>query len=82
MPVEDGYSLIQLLRARSPEQGGRVPALALTAYAGSRGELRLVAAGFQTYLTKPIEPAELIAAVARLAPRRAAASSGKGQAAT
>ncbi len=66
MPEMDGYSLIQQIRARAPAQGGRTPALALTAYARPEDVERALAAGFQHHMAKPIEPAELVKAVAEL----------------
>ena len=66
MPEMDGYSLIQQIRARAPAQGGRTPALALTAYARPEDVKRALAAGFQHHMAKPIEPAELVKAVAEL----------------
>jgi CheY-like chemotaxis protein len=73
VPGEDGYSLIRKVRAREPTRGGNVPAAALTAYARAEDRLRALEAGYQTHLAKPIDPAELIATVARLAGRRALA---------
>ncbi len=64
MPAEDGYSLIRRVRALAPEEGGDVPAVALTAYARSEDRRRAVMAGFQHHVAKPVEPAELIAIVA------------------
>ncbi|HEX6900772.1 MAG TPA: response regulator [Thermoanaerobaculia bacterium] len=69
MPGEDGYSLIRQIRERSPENGGRVPAAALTAYARAEDRQRALDSGFQTHLAKPFDPAELVATVARLAGR-------------
>jgi PAS domain S-box-containing protein len=69
MPGEDGYSLIKRVRALAPENGGRVPAAALTAYARSEDRVKAMFAGFQMHLAKPVEPAELIASVASLAGR-------------
>ncbi|MGH7320227.1 MAG: ATP-binding protein [Candidatus Rokuibacteriota bacterium] len=69
LPGEDGYALIHKVRALPPERGGRLPAAALTAYATEADRARILAAGFQAHLTKPIEPAELAAVVARLAGR-------------
>ena len=66
MPSEDGYSLIRRVRALPRESGGRTPAIALTAYAGSEDRVRAVVAGFQHHLAKPIEPVELIVMVASL----------------
>jgi len=66
MPREDGYTLIRRLRELRGD-GSRVPALALTAYAGPENRDRTLAAGYDAYLTKPVEPTELIAAVKRAA---------------
>ena len=73
VPGEDGYSLIRKVRAREPALGGNVPAAALTAYARAEDRLRALEAGYQTHLAKPVDPAELIATVARLAGRTALA---------
>ncbi len=67
MPHEDGYEFIRSVRARTPAAGGRVPALALTAYARVEDRLQVLSAGFQMHVPKPIEPAELIAVVASMA---------------
>lgn len=64
---EDGYMLARKLRRLSAENGGKIPAIALTAYARSVDRVRAFDAGFQMHLSKPVEPAELIAAVATLA---------------
>ncbi len=69
MPGEDGYALIRRVRALPPERGGRVPAAALTAYTQAEDREHALAAGFHAWLTKPIEPGDLTAAVARLAGR-------------
>ena len=69
LPDEDGYAFIRQLRSLPPEKGGRVPAAALTAYARSEDRLRALASGYQTHVTKPVEPSELIAVVASLAGR-------------
>jgi CheY-like chemotaxis protein len=69
MPEESGYSLIQALRALPPERGGRVPALALTAYVRPEDRERVLAAGFDQHLAKPIDPIDLAIAVAKLAQR-------------
>jgi signal transduction histidine kinase/ActR/RegA family two-component response regulator len=67
MPGEDGYELVRKLRQRPPEQGGRTPAAALTAYARAEDRRQALRAGFEMHLPKPVEPAELIAALATLA---------------
>jgi signal transduction histidine kinase len=69
VPFEDGYSFIRKVRSRPPADGGTVPAAALTAYARAEDRRQALEAGFQTHLAKPVEPSELIAAVARLAGR-------------
>jgi CheY-like chemotaxis protein/anti-sigma regulatory factor (Ser/Thr protein kinase) len=69
MPEEDGYTLISKVRALSPEQGGLIPAAALTAYARAEDRTRSLMSGFQIHLPKPVEPAELAAVVANLAGR-------------
>lgn len=69
MPEEDGYSLIRKLRSSPPEEGGNIPAAALTAYARSEDRMRAIQEGFQLHLPKPIEPAELATVVASLIKR-------------
>jgi CheY-like chemotaxis protein len=66
MPNEDGYTLMRSLRALPAQQGGRIPAIALTAYAGDDARARTQAAGFQVHLAKPIDPAQLLAAILSL----------------
>lgn len=67
MPEETGYDLIRQIRLLAREHGGNIPAVALTACARAEDRTRALAAGFQAYLTKPVEPAELTAVVASLA---------------
>jgi PAS domain S-box-containing protein len=69
MPDEDGYSLIKKIRALSAEQGGQIPAAALTAYARVEDRMRVLRSGFQIHLPKPVEPAELVAVVTSLSGR-------------
>jgi len=57
------------VRARPIEQGGRIPAAALTAYTGTEDRKRALRAGYQIHVPKPIEPAELVTVVASLAGR-------------
>ena len=66
LPHVDGYTLIRQIRSRTPELGGLIPAIALTAYAGEHDQKQALAAGFQVHIPKPIEPDELVAVVARL----------------
>jgi signal transduction histidine kinase/ActR/RegA family two-component response regulator len=70
MPQEDGYSLIRKVRALPVEAGGSTPAVAITAFAKIQDRIRALNAGFQMHLAKPVEPDELIAVVASLAPCR------------
>jgi CheY-like chemotaxis protein len=65
MPGEDGYSLIRRVRALPPEQGGRIPAVALTALATKKDRRRALAAGFQMHVSKPTPAADLCDAVLR-----------------
>jgi CheY-like chemotaxis protein len=66
MPGEDGYSLLRRVRARSPGDGGQVPAAALTAHASTEDRARALAAGFQMHLAKPVTAGTLAWATARL----------------
>jgi hypothetical protein len=61
MPEEDGYALIRQVRALPPEEGGAVPALALTAYARLEDRRRVFSAGFQMHAAKPVARAEVLA---------------------
>jgi CheY-like chemotaxis protein len=74
MPGEDGYSLIRKVRALPSQSGGRIPAVALTAYARAEDRIKALAAGFQMHAPKPVEPAELAAIVASLAQWREGSS--------
>jgi signal transduction histidine kinase/CheY-like chemotaxis protein len=69
MPGEDGYTLIRKVRALPPEQGGKTPAVALTAFSRPEDRIRSLVAGFNIHVTKPVDPAELTAIVASLAGR-------------
>jgi PAS domain S-box-containing protein len=66
MPEMDGYMLIQAVRQLPDEQGGTIPAIALTAYVGEMNQQQALTAGFQLHLPKPIEPDSLVQAVATL----------------
>lgn len=66
MPEEDGYSLIGRVRALAGSVRD-LPAIALTAYAGDADRRRALEAGFHLHLAKPVEPSELVSAVASLA---------------
>lgn len=69
MPDEDGYALLRRVRALKPEQGGTIPAIALTAFARTVDRTAALLAGFQSHVAKPVEPAELIAVIANLTGR-------------
>jgi signal transduction histidine kinase/ActR/RegA family two-component response regulator len=69
MPGEDGYALIGKTRALGEDAGGTIPAIALTAFARADDRRRALLAGFQVHLPKPVDPIELVAAVAALAGR-------------
>ena len=68
MPGEDGYTLLE--QAVTARDGAPLPAIALTAYARAADRRRALEAGFKWHLAKPVEPSELVAAVAAvLAPK-------------
>jgi CheY-like chemotaxis protein len=69
MPSEDGYGFIVQLRRQPADRGGTIPVVALTAHAGLQERQRILAAGFDEFLAKPIEPQELAATVSRMAGR-------------
>ena len=66
MPHEDGYDLLRRLRARSPENGGAIPAIAVTAYASAADRSSTQAAGYQAHVAKPFEPGDVARLVRRL----------------
>ncbi len=66
MPQIDGYTLLQQVRERTPEHEKQIPAIAVTAYAGELNERRVFAAGFQRYISKPLEPDRLIQEIVQL----------------
>ena len=70
MPDVDGFELLAQIRALGPGRGGAVPAIALTAFARSEDRLRALECGFRDHVSKPVEPAELVRAVALAAHRR------------
>jgi CheY-like chemotaxis protein len=63
MPEEDGYVLMQRVKEWELINQRRIPAIALTAYAGEQDRLRAIAAGFAAHLTKPVEPELLVTSV-------------------
>jgi CheY-like chemotaxis protein len=66
MPRVDGYGLLRKVRSLTPEQGGEIPAIALTAYAADYDQQQALAAGFQVHISKPVEPEALIKAIMHL----------------
>jgi CheY-like chemotaxis protein len=76
MPDVDGYELLRTIRAWPRERGGLVPALALTAYAGEADRQRALQVGFNAHMAKPVEPPELVAAIAALAGKTETAEQG------
>jgi signal transduction histidine kinase/ActR/RegA family two-component response regulator len=69
MPGEDGYYLIRKVRALDPDRGGRIPAVALTAYARAEDRMQALSAGYSMHVPKPVEPAELAVVIASLTRR-------------
>jgi signal transduction histidine kinase len=69
MPGDDGYALLERVRALGLDRDGRVPAVALTAFARAEDRARALAVGFAVHVPKPVEPAALVEVVARLASR-------------
>jgi signal transduction histidine kinase len=66
LPGEDGYAFIKKLRALPADQGGKTPAVALTAYARVEDRTKALVAGFNMHVPKPVDPAELMAVLASL----------------
>ena len=66
MPELDGFQVVQALRARERTSGGHLPIIALTARSRKEDRERCLAAGMDDYLTKPVRPAALFAAIDRL----------------
>jgi signal transduction histidine kinase/ActR/RegA family two-component response regulator len=66
MPGEDGYSLIRRARELEEWRGRRLPAVALTAHARATDRVRVLSAGYHLHISKPVEPAELVLALANL----------------
>lgn len=66
MPDIDGYMLMQQITAWTSEQGRQIPAIALSAYPGEFNQRKAIAAGFQRHLSKPVDPKDLVQAIASL----------------
>ena len=69
MPEVDGFELLKRVRALGEAGGGKVPAIALTAFARSDDRTRALRAGFLVHVSKPVEASELVATVATVAGR-------------
>ena len=69
MANEDGYSLIRKVRGTDAARGRRIPAIALTAHARASDRLRALSEGYHMHIPKPVEPAELVLAIANLTDR-------------
>jgi CheY-like chemotaxis protein len=69
LPGTDGYELLKRVRSVGETRGGRLPAIALTAFARSEDRTRALRAGFLVHVSKPVEPSELVATVATVAGR-------------
>jgi PAS domain S-box-containing protein len=69
MPGEDGYSLIRRIRAREGAKGGSIPAVALSAYGRPHDRMQSLTAGYTVHVAKPVDPVQLTAIIASVAPR-------------
>lgn len=69
MPVEDGFDLITKLRRLHPDEGGKIPAIALTALTNNEARQKALSLGFQFFLTKPFEHEEVISIIKQILPR-------------
>jgi PAS domain S-box-containing protein len=69
MPDVDGYELMKQIRSLPADKGGKIPAIALTAYARTEDRLQALRAGYQMHVTKPVELAELVAVASSLVQR-------------
>jgi CheY-like chemotaxis protein len=79
MPEEDGYTLLRKVRALGRDVAGDVPAVAVTAHARAEDRERALAAGFQTYVAKPIDRLKLVEVVARAVGRTDPTASSAGR---
>jgi signal transduction histidine kinase/integral membrane sensor domain MASE1/ActR/RegA family two-component response regulator len=70
MPEQDGYDFIRLVRTRSIEKGGQLPAIALTGYAGKEEGEKTLKEGYHAHLSKPVDWSELIKTIATIVNRQ------------
>ena len=73
MPDMDGYAFARQLRARPAAQGGHNPALSLSAFARNEDRELALRSGYQAHIAKPVEPADLVKAIATLTGHQARA---------
>jgi CheY-like chemotaxis protein len=66
MPGKDGYQLIREVRALAASHGGKIPAIALTAFVRPEDKMEATRAGYQTHLSKPVESHELVSTIQAL----------------
>jgi signal transduction histidine kinase/DNA-binding response OmpR family regulator len=78
MPNEDGFSLIRKVRELKSDRG-KIPAIALTAYATDEDRLQALSAGFQIHLAKPIEPESFVTSIAEVLGRKLVPSASAGE---
>jgi signal transduction histidine kinase/ActR/RegA family two-component response regulator len=71
MPGEDGYAFIRRVRALDAQQGGKTPAVALTAYGRTQDRMLSLTAGYSMHVPKPVDPGELTTIIASVAGRAA-----------
>jgi CheY-like chemotaxis protein len=74
LPGVDGYEMLQRMRKLDSGGVGGIPAIAITAYARAEDRMLAFRAGYQVHLSKPVEPAELVDAIAKLMRSSGAAS--------
>jgi len=67
----DGYDFVRQLRGRPASQGGHIPALALSAFARAEDRELALRSGYQAHIAKPVDPADLVKAIATLTGHRA-----------
>jgi CheY-like chemotaxis protein len=70
LPDEDGYSLIRAIRETFPSPARDIRAVALTAYAGDYYRTKALAAGYDAYVAKPLEPSQLTSVLRDLVSRK------------
>ncbi|MER3589755.1 MAG: hypothetical protein C4322_19360, partial [Mastigocladus sp. ERB_26_1] len=66
MPDIDGYMLMEQVRTLPPEQGGEIPAIALTAYVAEIDYQQALKVGFQRHVSKPVDPVQLVEVITKL----------------